>query len=115
MALFRGIQEYIALDANNIARVFDSDNVVSVSGNIFLYPPQGHPILYNHFGVKCIDNDYIFKMTLLNIFCRNVKIRGKYISQSLGYMDYQCLTYLSMKIYFIGLKNHRINPCRRIS
>ena len=60
MALFWGIQEYIALDANNIARVFDSDNVVSVSGNIFLYPPQGHPILYNHFGGKCIDSDYIF-------------------------------------------------------
>ena len=37
MALFRGIQEYIALDANNI---------VNISGNIFLYPPQGHPILY---------------------------------------------------------------------
>ena len=33
MAFFRGIQEYIALDANNI----------------FLYPPQGHPILYNYF------------------------------------------------------------------
>ena len=40
MALFRGIQEYIALDANNI--------VVDISGNIFLYPPQGHPILYNN-------------------------------------------------------------------
>ena len=29
-------QEYIALDANNI---------VNISGNIFLYPPQGHPII----------------------------------------------------------------------
>ena len=45
MVLFRGIQEYIAKDANNIARVFDSGNIVSISRNIFLYPPQGHPIL----------------------------------------------------------------------
>ena len=38
--VFRGIQEYIALDANNI---------VSISGNIFLlYPPQGHPLLYRY-------------------------------------------------------------------
>ena len=44
MALFRGIQEYIALDANNITLVFDSGNIV----NIFLYPPQGHPILYKY-------------------------------------------------------------------
>ena len=48
MALFRGIQEYIALDVNNIALVFDSGNIVSISGNIFLYPPQGHPILYKY-------------------------------------------------------------------
>ena len=43
MALFRGIQEYIAL-------VFDSGNIVNISGYIFLYPPQlqGHPILYKY-------------------------------------------------------------------
>ena len=45
---FRGIQEYIALDANNIALFFDSGNIVSISGNIFLYPPQGHPMLYKY-------------------------------------------------------------------
>ena len=50
MALFRGIQEYIALDANNITLVFDSGNIVNISGNIFLYPSQGHPILY-----KCLN------------------------------------------------------------
>ena len=49
MALFWGIQEYIALDANNITLVFDSGNIVNISGNIFLYPPQGHPILYNYY------------------------------------------------------------------
>ena len=48
MALFRGIQEYIALDANNITLVFDSGNIVNISGNILLYPPQGHPILYKY-------------------------------------------------------------------
>ena len=52
MALFRGIQEYIALDANNITLVFDSGNIVNISGNIFLYPPQGHPILYNCTGLQ---------------------------------------------------------------
>ena len=45
MAL-RGIQEYIGRDANNIARVEDEDNIVSISGNIFLYPPKNsHPML----------------------------------------------------------------------
>ena len=48
MALFQGIQEYIALVANNITLVFDSGNIVNISGKIFLYPPQGHPILYNY-------------------------------------------------------------------
>ena len=50
MALFRGIQEYIAINANNIALVLDPGNMVSILGNIFLYPPQGHPILYNYFA-----------------------------------------------------------------
>ena len=53
MALFRGIQEYIALDANNITLVFDSGNIVNISGNIFLYPPQGHPILYKCLISRC--------------------------------------------------------------
>ena len=48
MAL-RRIQEYIARDANNIARVEDEDNVVSIEGNIFWYPPKkSHPILLNY-------------------------------------------------------------------
>ena len=46
MAL-REIQEYIARDVNNIARVEDAANIVSIEGNIFLYPPKkSHPILY---------------------------------------------------------------------
>ena len=52
MALFRGIQEYIALDANNITLVFDSGNIVNIFRNIFLYPPQGHAILYNYYPYR---------------------------------------------------------------
>ena len=49
MALFRGIQKYIALDANNIALVFNSGNIVGISGNELLYPPKkSYPILYNY-------------------------------------------------------------------
>ena len=44
--VWRGIQEYIARDANNIARVEDEGNIDSISDNILLYPSQGHPILY---------------------------------------------------------------------
>ena len=45
MAL-RGIQEYIARDVNNIARVEDEGNIVSIEGNIFLCSPKkSHPIL----------------------------------------------------------------------
>ena len=45
MAL-RGIQEYIARDVYNIARVEDEGNIVSIEGNTFLYPPvKSHPIL----------------------------------------------------------------------
>ena len=48
MTLFRGIQEYIALDANNITLVFNSGNIVNISGNIFMYPHQSHLILYKY-------------------------------------------------------------------
>ena len=45
MAL-RGIQEYIARDVSNIDRVEDDSNIVSIEGDIFLYPPKkSHPIL----------------------------------------------------------------------
>ena len=39
MAL-RGIHEYIARDVNNIARVEDEGNIVSIEDNIFLYPTK---------------------------------------------------------------------------
>ena len=45
MAL-RGIQEYIAQDVNNIARVENEGYIVSIEGNIFFYTPKkSHPIL----------------------------------------------------------------------
>ena len=34
------IQENIARDVNNIARVEDYGNIVSIEGNIFLYPSK---------------------------------------------------------------------------
>ena len=41
-----GIQEYTARDVNNIARVEDEGNIVSIEGNVFLFPPKkSHPIL----------------------------------------------------------------------
>ena len=67
MALFRGIQEYITLDANNITLVFDSGNIVNISGNIFLYPPQGHPILYKYFcRKKCPE----YSIIVFEILCK---------------------------------------------
>ena len=45
MAL-RGIQEYIVRDANNIGRFEDEGNIVSIEGNIFLYPPKKRAIQY---------------------------------------------------------------------
>ena len=43
MAL-RGLQEYIVRDANTISWVEDEGNIVSIEGNIFLYPPKSHLI-----------------------------------------------------------------------
>ena len=45
--VLRGIQEYIARDVNNIARVEDEGNIVSIEGNIFLYSPK-RAIQYYH-------------------------------------------------------------------
>ena len=43
--VLRGIQEYIARDVNNNAQVEDEGNIVSIKGNIFLYPPKkSHPL-----------------------------------------------------------------------
>ena len=59
MAL-RGIQEYIARDVNNIARVEDEGNIVSIEGNIFLYPPKepSNIIIIIHTGL-CVSSYYL--------------------------------------------------------
>ena len=73
MALFRGIQENIALDVNNITLVFDSGNIVNISGNLFLYPPQGHPILYKNPMTLPIAIFYVRMRTIkLNVLVRSL-------------------------------------------
>ena len=63
MAL-RGIQEYISRDVNNIARFEDEGNIVSIDGNIFLYPPKKEPsnIIINiiiHIIGLCVSSYYL--------------------------------------------------------
>ena len=104
MALFRGIQEYIALDANNITLVFDSGNIVNISGNIFLYPPQGHPILYNYykhikttFGYeqyldKIVNPKLRSVLTKLRISAHNLRVEtGRYCRNMLERNERKCL------------------------
>ena len=60
MAL-RGIQEYIARDVNNIARIEDEGNIVGIEGNIFLYPPGKEPSnisIIIHTGL-CVSSYYL--------------------------------------------------------
>ena len=81
MALFRGIQEYIALDANNITLVFDSGNIVNISGNIFLYPPQGHPILYKYCESSKYGNLYEMKPTKSKYKCCYDWLHDQYLTE----------------------------------
>ena len=53
MALFRGIHEHIARDANNITRVEDEGNIVSISGNILLYKPKKRHLILLILFVQC--------------------------------------------------------------
>ena len=48
MAL-RGIQENIARDVSNIARVEEEGNTVSIEGNIFLYLSRKRAIQYYYY------------------------------------------------------------------
>ena len=74
----RGIQEYIARDVNNIARVEDDGNIVSIEGNIFLYPPKkSHPILLLSF-----NKDFVCHLTITIVgdcrlpFCHRTKAKA---------------------------------------
>ena len=53
MAL-RGIQEYIARDVNNIARVEDEGNIVSIEGDIFLYPLKKAIQYYYYYSYRAL-------------------------------------------------------------
>ena len=60
MAL-RGIQEYITRDVNNIARVEDEGNIVSIEGNKTLVSPEKEPsniIIIIHIGL-CVSSYYL--------------------------------------------------------
>ena len=54
--------------------IFNSGNIVSISGNIFLYPPKGHPMLYKYWqndvpyhGVGiCKLQDYLPNFSIMN-------------------------------------------------
>ena len=75
MAL-RGIQEYIARDVNNIARVEDEGNIVSIEGNIFLYSPKkSHPIL-----LLLFIQGFVCHLTILGdcrlSFCHRTKAKA---------------------------------------
>ena len=48
-------------------RCFDSGNIVSISGNIFLYPPQSHPILYNY-PQTCVDQNQALPQITVSVF-----------------------------------------------
>ena len=78
MAL-RGIQEYIARDVNNIARVEDKGNIVSIEGNIFLYPPKkerSNIIIIIHTGL-CVSSYYLTILGDCQLpFCHRTKMKA---------------------------------------
>ena len=78
MAL-RGIQEYIARDVNNIARVEDEGNIVSIEGNIFLYPPKKEPsniIIIIHTRL-CVSSYYLTIVGDCRLpFCHRTKAKA---------------------------------------
>ena len=57
MAL-RGIQEYIARVVNNIARVENEGYIVSIEGNIFLYPLKESSNIIIIIGL-CVSSYYL--------------------------------------------------------
>ena len=78
MALFRGIQEYIARDVNNIARVEDEGNIVSIGGQYILVSPEKEPsniIIIIHIGL-CVSSYYLTIRGDCRLpFCHRTKAR----------------------------------------
>ena len=75
MAL-RGIQEYIARDVNNIARVEDEGNIVSIEGNTFLYPPK-RAIQYHYYYSYSVSSYYLTIVDDCRLpFCHRTKAKA---------------------------------------
>ena len=78
MAL-RGIQEYIARDVNNIAQFKDEGNIVSIEGNILLYPPEKEPtniIIIIHIRL-CVSSYYLTIVGDCGLpFCHRTKAKA---------------------------------------
>ena len=84
----------------NIAQVEDEGNIVSIKGNIFLYSPQGHPILYKYLHA---DEDeaacILFSET---IFARRISNKGMlYYSNKGIYLQIRVLQVLSKYCIFV--------------
>ena len=78
MAL-RGIQEYIARDVNNIARVEDEGNIVKHRGQYILVSPEKEPsniIIIIHTGL-CVSSYYLTIVGDCRLpFCHRTKARA---------------------------------------
>ena len=80
--VLKGIQEYIARDVNNIARVEYEGDIVSIEGNIFLYPPIKEPsniiiiIIIIHIGL-CVSSYYLAIVGDCRLpFCHRTKAKA---------------------------------------
>ena len=77
MAL-RWIPEYIARDVNNIARVEDEGNIVSIEGNYILVSPEKEPsnIIIIHIGL-CVSAYYLAIVGDCRLpFCHRTKAKA---------------------------------------
>ena len=77
---FRGIQEYIARDVNNIARVEDEGNIVNIESNIYiLVSPEKEPsniIIIIHTEL-CVSSYYLTIVGDCRLpFCHRTKAKA---------------------------------------
>ena len=73
----RGIQEYIARDVNNIARVEDEGKIVSIEGNILVSPEKepSNIIIIIQTGL-CVSSYYLTIMGDCRLpFCHRTKAK----------------------------------------
>ena len=58
--------------------ICDSGNIVSISGNIFLYPPQGHPILYNYFDCPSLQYPHVSVNDYRKFKYKTISYKGRH-------------------------------------